>query len=284
MTVSIKTKAIAFVAAFACLSVACALAQQPAEPRQPSVPGQPSAVGQPNRQELPRTGMTTMPQAPMRVENPEVDKYFATCLWTQNKGEVDVSEFVLQRLQNPQVKQFAQQMITEHQAMLPKLQQLAGIQGVTESRTGTSPVARTDGQPYGNQQTSYTEQPQGATDRALNPANPGTTLTQIQSIQKAAFERAQENLKEVLQQKQGAELDQCYIGAAIGCHMQAVAELQALQDHTVGPLRQIAQESLPKVKQHLEAAEQIAKQLEMASSRQAGVDRSTPEGVQRVPR
>jgi predicted outer membrane protein len=272
MSVWINTKTIAFAAGFSCLLAAYALAQ-------PGTPGQPDRS---NQQTMPRTGMGAMSQPATRIENPEVDRYFASCLRAQNKAEIEIGQFVEQRLQNPQLKQFSQQLIADHQAMSSKLEPLAGEQGSSDrARTETSARTESIRQPNGPQQTSYTERTTGATDRMNDQGN--AALQQIAAIQKAAGDRAIENIKETLQQKQGEELEQCYLGAVIGCHVQLVAELETLKDHTAGQLQQIAQEDLPKAKQHLEKAEQLAKELAGNPSRQAGVERST-QGVPRVPR
>ncbi len=58
-----------------------------------------------------------------------VEHFLATCLLAQNKGEVELSQIALQRTENPEVKQFAQKMIDDHQKMIDKLQPLAMMQG-----------------------------------------------------------------------------------------------------------------------------------------------------------
>jgi hypothetical protein len=66
--------------------------------------------------------------------------------------------------------------------------------------------------------------------------------------------------------------------------MQMAAALDVLKDSAPGQVRQIAQETEPKVKQHLAVAEQLGEQLMKAQTRQAGLDRPATETVPRVPR
>jgi predicted outer membrane protein len=269
-----------------CLLAADAIAQ-PGQPGQPQPPPTPPTVGQgvqgvqqPGIQQ-PATQPFRSTQTLTRGVSSEADQFFAACLAIKNQGEVEISKFALERTQNPQVKQFAQQMIVDHQPMVPKLQQIAGLLaggqfGADRSRTVQS--ANYDSQPGGARQptTSQVQQAGGQL------AGQTSALEQVTAIERQIAQRCGENLREKLQQKQGAEFDHCYIGSQIAAHMQMLAALEVLKAQTSDPLRQIAQEAEPKVKQHLETAEKLAEQLMQTSTRQAGVDR--PGAVPRVPR
>ena len=94
----------------------------------------------------------------------------------------------------------------------------------------------------------------------------GGALHQLAQIEKQIGERCLQNAKEELQKKSGAEFDKCYVGMAIGAHMQAIAALEVIGEQTQGQLAQVAKQAQPKVQEHLEHAKQLAKQLEGQAS------------------
>jgi predicted outer membrane protein len=219
-------------------------------------------------------------------ENSEVEQFFASCLLAKNQAEIEISKLAVERAQNPQVKQFAQQMIAEHQPLIPKLQQIAGIQAATDRTRGVQPAnyesqPNTPGQTSPVGQTTTTSQTPGMISRT--PPQ-GGALNQVAAIEKQIAERSYDKMRETLEQKVGPEFDHCYLGAQIACHMQMAAALDVLKDSAPGQVRQIAQETEPKVKQHLAVAEQLGEQLMKAQTRQAGLDRPATETVPRVPR
>jgi predicted outer membrane protein len=57
-----------------------------------------------------------------------VEQFAANCLLIKNQMEIELSQFAAQQSQNPEVKQFAQQMVQDHQKMVQQLQEIAGAQ------------------------------------------------------------------------------------------------------------------------------------------------------------
>jgi predicted outer membrane protein len=219
-----------------------------------------------------------------------VDHYLANCVLGKNKGEVELSEIAQQKAENPQVKEFAQKMVQDHRKLIEQLQPLAGAQaGATPGTAGTygtqgdtsrssaSDIAnnreksesatRTSGATTlpgssGTSTTTTTTGSEGAADRMAG----GGAIRQLGQIEKQIGDRCLQNAKDELQQKSGAEFDKCYVGMAIGAHMQALAALEVIGQQTQGKLAQVAQQAQPTVKEHLEMAKQLMKQLESQSS------------------
>ncbi|MFO0789728.1 MAG: DUF4142 domain-containing protein [Pirellulales bacterium] len=242
------------------------------------------------------------PQANAAGASQESDKFFANCLLTHNQGEVELSEIAQQKAQNPEVKQFAQQMIKDHRQMIEQLQQVAGTQaGATHNRsseassststnsnndsssaapgaaTGTESnnANRTSGDLPGSSGASRTTAQSGtagsaaATEaadstRSLTATTAGDSgaVSHIGQIEQQIAQRCQQMAKDELQQKEGAEFDKCYIGNAVGAHMHAVAALEVIGKSSQGQLAQIAQAAQPTVQQHLDRAKELMKQLE----------------------
>jgi predicted outer membrane protein len=216
--------------------------------------------------------------------NQAVDRFLASCLLAKNQAEVELSELAQQKAENSEVKQFAQMMIQDHRKMIEKLQPLTGMQAGTNRGVsgsfGTQPgTERTNdttvlpGSPGAGQTIPPSER-----TAAVPPAGPATDTTtgvattdrmaaggavnQLIQIDKQINDRCLQMAKNELQQKSGAEFDKCFVGGAIFAHSKALAALEVIGQQTQGPLAQIAQEAQPNVKEHLDHAKQLMKQLE----------------------
>lgn len=265
MSAPFTSRATMFAAAASCMLVAYAFAQ-PGQPGQTSQPGQAGQIGQqiqpPSQAPSPTNQRAVSNESSQQRPgdaNQEVEQFLANCLLIKNQGEVEIAKFAEQRSQNPQVKQFAKTLIEDHQAAIQRIQRIAGAQ------------ASAQGQDRSIQQTGYTPPQSGGANQA---GGQNAALQQLAAIERQIAERCQQNLREKLQSKQGAEFDHCFVGSQIMGHMQMLAELEVIQSQTSGPLRQIAQESQPKVQHHLQTAEQLAEQLMASSTRQGAQDAS----------
>jgi predicted outer membrane protein len=185
----------------------------------------------------------------------EVRKFIASCLLAKNKTEVEFAKLAQQQSQNPEVKQFAQMLAQDHSQLVQKLQSLAGEQSAAR-RPGLN-------------ETSQAPDAAGQIDASSRPgqdvAGQNDALHQLAALEKQIGERCKQNLREELEQKQGAEFDKCYVGSQIAGHMESVAKLEVLQQQGPDQIKQLAQQALPKVQQHLDHAKQLMKQLEGAS-------------------
>jgi predicted outer membrane protein len=240
--------------------------QRPAQTRDAAQPGQiDQSTARPEGQEYTAQYRGTQASG---GQNQQLQQFIASCLLAKNKAEVEFAQLAQQESQNPQVKEFAQMLVQDHSQLVQKLQPLAGEQGAA-TRPGLSDTSRTP----------------GATGQIDASQRPGQTASQhdalhkLASLEKQIGERCKENLREELQQKQGAEFDKCYVGSQIAGHMDSVAKLEVLQEQGPEQVKQLAQQALPKVQQHLEHAKQLMKQLEGA-----GATGSTNQAERQSPR
>lgn len=256
------------------------------------------------------------PQPGAAGQSQEVEQFFANCLLKQNQGEVELSELALQHAQNPEVKQFAQQMIKDHRQMIQQLQQVAGTQaGATPATSSTSAsssersstdassssseksnkAAPANDLPGSSTATATTSQSGTAGETAATQAADSTrSLTaaagsndavgQIGQIEQQIAERCMQMAKEELQQKQGADFDKCYIGSAVGAHMHVLAALEVLSQSSQGELAKIAQSAQPTVQQHLDHAKDLMKQIEGESGRKTASSRSSSNDTSQAER
>ena len=178
-------------------------------------------------------GLVTQP-ATSATASPDVDRYLANCWAGHNKAEIELSQIAEKNARDPKVKEFAAMMVQQHGELSRKLQPLVSAQ-------------------------------------ANSPASPA--INQLIAIDRQITERTTDSFKQKLEEKTGAEFDQCYIGGQVACHIQASAALDVLSRQASGQLKQLASESKRTVDEHLKQAEQIAKQLmERQTSGQARID------------
>ena len=230
-------------------------------------------------------------QARAGGESQEVERFYAACLLAKNQAEIELAQFAQQQAQNPQVKQFAQQMVQDHQRIAQQLQQVAGGQGdQSSSRTNNATQSPgLSGQNDAQRQASDTTRLPGSSGAAQTESRTargltatggsqeksGTTAKLIQ-IDRKISERQSQAVREELQQKDGAEFDKAYVGTMIHAHMNMLAALETIEQQGLGQLAQVAQQAQPTVQQHLEHAKQLKEQLSGSRTGGAQADRQSP--------
>jgi predicted outer membrane protein len=269
MSASLKLKGGVLAGALSCLVAGLAVAQQLQQPPgtqpRPGQPGQPGqrdrATTQPAQQGQQYTAEFRGTQTTGAPASQEIENYLANCLLIKNKAEVELSQFAQQQAQNPEVKEFAQMLIKDHQQAIQKLQALAGAQGA--GTTSQRPNARQ----YDTQTTPPANERPGQAlnrnaDQSLTTTRPGVqndALNQLLELDRQITERSQEMVREELQAKSGPEFDYCFVGAQIGSHTHMLAALDVIGQRSQGELRQFVQEAKPVVQRHLDHAKQLAK-------------------------
>jgi len=228
---------------------------------QPAV--QNPAIGQSDRLDTQRREFTANfrgNQANAGAQNQEVQRYIAGCLLSKNQAEVEMAEFAQQQSQTPEVKEFAQMMVQDHNKLIQKLQKVAGTQ--TDAQAGAQTGERT--------QAATTRDAAGQNavqlKAANRTANHNSAVSQLLAMERQIVERCAQAAREELQQMQGAEFDKAYIGQQIGGHLHMLAALEVIQQQGPEELQQLAQQAQPEVKKHLDHAKQIMKQLEGAGT------------------
>ena len=149
-----------------------------------------------------------------------------------------MSQLAQQQSQNPQVKQFAEQMIKDHQKLIQQLQQIAGTQSdrdgsrstatpdtslgtssTRRSRTCSAWLARMSPRAHGLLDATTL----GATGRAAGNA----AVQQIASIEPTNHGSLHASRQGRAAAEIGAEFDKCYVGIAIGGHMQCCSRARS---------------------------------------------------------
>lgn len=68
-------------------------------------------------------------------EGQNLDQIFAACLLTGNQGEVELGKLAVERATNSDVKEFAEQMVKDHNKQVETLQKLVGSQEPSDRRS-----------------------------------------------------------------------------------------------------------------------------------------------------
>jgi predicted outer membrane protein len=217
----------------------------------------------------------------------QVQHFLAACLLAKNKAEVDMGKFAQQQAQNPQVKEFAQRMVQDHQRLVQQLQPMAGKQGAqgAQGTTSSDTQSQFDAQRQASDTTRLPGSPGAgqASDQARSQSSTRTAgqsalgqsatgsgqhdaaIQKLAQIDRQITEQCTQALREELEQKQGAEFDKAYVGSQIAGHMQMLAALKVIEQQGPQQLQQLAQQAQPVVQEHLEHAKQLKKQLDGGS-------------------
>jgi len=244
-----------------------------ATPRDPAVaPAQPAVSDG-------RTVVGAQPNA--------TDVFLARWLIIDNQNEIELAKLAEQKTTDSQVKDFAQQMIQDHQLMIDQLSRYVGETG--ESRASTAPATApaltppATAQPRtvepnrnggGRTRTDVVREPARApagqgtperrtaarvTDQGLIPgqANPQTGML---ALKQELAEECRSSARQELDRKDGKEFDECFIGMQLAGHMMAIDTMKVFQRHASEALQQTIAGGMKTAEGHFAMAKKIMHQ------------------------
>lgn len=222
-------------------------------------------------------------QASQRGASPSpsgnLERHIAVCLTLGNEEEVALAEFAQGRAQNPQVKEFAQMMIEEHQKAISQLQQVApeiaalDLELTSQANENVAPGgAVSDPARAGEARSASSPSTSQAAGNQRTLASGATAGGEDQQMVQLAREIKQEclNLTQAeLGRHEGVKFDKAYIGQQLVAHIKMLAELRAVKRHASGQLQPIVQQGVQMTEHHLAEARQIMEQLEADGGQEA---------------
>ncbi len=232
------------------------------------------------------------PQPNTRVNQPVLgqnqnqgDSQLAACLIVDNEGEIAIAKFVASKSQNSDVKEFAETMVTEHEAFLKKLSQFSATSSTprdpaTHSQTNrdnpnttTNPNANRDNPAANNQ--NVNRDPNAAPNTNPNTAIRTNTTAAVAHggldhirIKQEIGRACVETMKKELGDKKGAKFDECYVGSQIGMHLHMADTLKVLKNYASPQLRAVLEEGEKTTAEHLDHARTLMKDLEKDSRKE----------------
>jgi predicted outer membrane protein len=210
-----------------------------------------------NRQPAATGQYTVQRPAGQPAEAPDLSRAIAGCLLLGNQEEIALAEFAQSRAQDPKVKEFAQMLVADHEKAVAKLAQL---------------------EPELAQQAAAIRGQNGAPQPGVAQQAVAGTENQVFALQKRIAQECLTLTEKELGQKQGAEFDQCYVGAQIGAHIGMLAKLRGSQPFANGQLQTVIQESEQVVQKHLDHAKQLAEEMTTANAPRQANQRPAPSG------
>jgi predicted outer membrane protein len=194
------------------------------------------------------------------------DRMIADCLAISNQEEIALGNLAAAKSQNPQVKQFAETLVKDHNQFLAQLEK-HGAQRVAFSldREGRRADAAAPAKP---------REP-GAADQS-NTAEQRTAFTQdgnldFINLKRQMAEKCIENAHQGWSEKKGNEADMCFVGSQAVQHQQMINALEVLRPYASAELQPVIDQGISATKTHLAHAEKLAKELgQQASAQPAG--------------
>lgn len=215
------------------------------------------------------------PRVVLQNEARNLDSEIVNCLLLGSQEEVALSRWALERSQHPQVKDFAQKMITDHQQVVEKLRRHASFQGTLDSVaaaqavqqdrltiTTNRPVSPPDetGAPRVNPRNEQIAQQPGENRRVEAVVNANQNDASL-NLQRATAEECLKLTKEALAKHQGADFDKAFVGHQAGAHIGMLAKLNASQQHASPELRKVIEEGQAMTKRHQEHIDHLMADL-----------------------
>jgi predicted outer membrane protein len=189
------------------------------------------------------------------------DQTIADCLGISNQEEIALATLAAAKTQNPQVKQFAEQLVRDHGQALAQLERFGARKIELARRSENRPDAdRPDDRP----EPARSERPAVATRDDAAPSRrtaanePGLNFNEIKrEMAQKCLASAQKEWAEL----KGNEADECFVGTQLVLHKQMVNAQEVLKRHASPELQAVIEESIAVTKSHADQAEQLMKQL-----------------------
>lgn len=207
-------------------------------------------------------GAVNKTQAGKSQLSPAAEKFVHEAA-TSGMMEVRLGKLGVQKAQHPQVKQFAQALVTEHTRINNELKQIAQNKGITlpdpdriagTQGQGQQGLGQRPGQAQG-------QEAQGAPG-AQGEREPGRPQAGAQPGDQSAMHKEFAQTIQRLEGMSGTEFDQTFIKTAVTHHEKDVQQFeQASQTLDDPALKAFAAKTLPTLREHLMQAKNLHKQV-----------------------
>jgi len=196
-----------------------------------------------------------------------MDSTLVDMLAPGNQEEIALGRLAEQKSQNPMVKEFAQQMVQDHTKFLEQLRRFGNVSAgpaAPAEGAATEPAAPARPRTQGvDVQAGGVEvrTPAAATTRPPETAAAGSTDSQILPIMHEVHQRCLASSQRYLQQKQGQQFDDAYVGMQIVEHMKMLDKLAVASEHASPELQQVLQQGAQTAQNHFQHAEKLMQQI-----------------------
>ncbi len=193
---------------------------------------------------------------------PTLPQVLASKLMLGNQCMINQSRMAVERAQHPEVREFAQLLVSEHAKGNESLKTLVPqsfikeMMAMDQARDGQA-KSDTDRQTADTRQADQTE-----TVNRDRPANSETNLIQqLCDIEKSATIKKSDAMHKMLKEHESTDFDMAFVGTQIVTHTEMLACLQAIQEAKVPELNQVCDQAIAMTKKHLDKAQSLAETL-----------------------
>jgi len=180
------------------------------------------------------------------------DHKIAVMLINCNEAEIKLSRYAARHAESDEVRQFADQLVQDHQSMVERLHRFAPEVNTQEA---TASNDRSGGDEEGrDQQQDQQQDQQWQQNRGTRQWNDNMVAHQI-------GERIVRRSRDELSEKEGNEFDVCFVGQQMVTHQQSLAKLEVLRQYASSQLRDVIDEATETVEGHEQQARDLIKRL-----------------------
>ncbi|MCA9078006.1 MAG: DUF4142 domain-containing protein [Planctomycetaceae bacterium] len=177
-------------------------------------------------------------------------QYLAGKLILMNYSTIHMSQMARQHASSQEVQQFADKLAQSHQQLNEELRNFA------------PQIAEMATLKQGEQRTAAFRGATATSSSDDHHAEAAELLSRILQCDRKATENYLKSSSQMLEQYDGQEFDMGFLGFQIGAHTWALAELNAIEGTGDEQFQQIVEQATSTVKQNLQQARKLAKQLE----------------------
>jgi predicted outer membrane protein len=185
------------------------------------------------------------------------DQTFAKLLEIANKEQVAIARYAQENLTHDAVKAFAATMEKEHQTYVDALKavsskgQPATTAGITSSQRDDS-TASNPGSPRADSLASRT---------ASQGTGQDASSVDFLQLHQEISEQCLKDSKEWLSEKDGIEIDKCFVGMQVAKHAAMKSSLTVLERHASSDLQSLIQKGIKKNDEHMKVAVSLMEKL-----------------------
>jgi predicted outer membrane protein len=219
------------------------------------------------------------------------DQTIATMLAIGNQEEVAMAHLAETKIQNPDVRSFADLMIHDHTQFLTKLAQFGGYAGFTGNEPVSvrgrlnelNPLPRNSNAPEPTVRPVRPNAPAGQAQlQAGQPAqvqgaHPAVNRPQFNflSVKRQIAEACLASAQKDLESKKPFEAEMDYVGSQIVAHKQMLDTLKVLRPYASAEFQPVLDQGMQTVQIHLQHAEKLVKSLARAHTESSGSSTGT---------
>lgn len=210
----------------------------------------------------------------------KMQSHIADCMLLANAAEITLLELGVNETDNPELRNFAEKMIQDHQNLCQKLSQFASkdleelksqISQDSTRRGDSSDRSRETRQQDRAQQDRNRDSAEATRlgsdqDRRTSQSDTDMASQLFQVEVKAAAECVKLTSAD-LRELDKTEFDQAFLGLQTAAHISMLAKLNALEECVSGDMQSIVKEAQQSTKEHKQQAEEMMKQLKDYSNK-----------------